>query len=102
VKKSGKRVAPAVPDAPSNDTPGRFPEASLRALTRDELLEYSKDDLKIMRNEIFARHGYVFKDPELRAYFNKQSWYVGQYDDVSGFLSPVERQNVEVIKQLEK
>jgi serine/threonine-protein kinase len=102
VKKSGKRVAPPVADPASNDTPGRFPEASLRALTRDELLEYSKDDLKIMRNEIFARHGYVFKDPELRAYFNKQSWYVGQYDDVSGFLSPVERQNVEVIKQLEK
>ena len=38
-------------------------------------LKRSKIDLRIMRNEIYARHGYVFKDNELRNYFEKQSWY---------------------------
>lgn len=31
--------------------------------------------LRIMRNEIYARHGYVFNDQELLAYFEKKRWY---------------------------
>ena len=29
----------------------------------------------IARNEIYARHGYIFNDPDLKAYFSKKSWY---------------------------
>lgn len=35
----------------------------------------SKQTLRLMRNEIYARHGYIFKDIELQNYFSKQSWY---------------------------
>ncbi len=35
----------------------------------------SKDKLRFLRNEIFARHGYKFSSTDLSNYFNKQSWY---------------------------
>jgi hypothetical protein len=35
----------------------------------------SKTMLRLMRNEVFARHGYVFKDLELQNYFSAQTWY---------------------------
>ena len=31
---------------------------------------------KILRNLPFARRGYVFKSPDLTAYYKKQPWYV--------------------------
>ena len=33
------------------------------------------EDLRILRNEIFAKHGRIFKDPKLQKYFEAQPWY---------------------------
>ena len=35
----------------------------------------SYDDMQMAINEIYARHGRIFKDEELQAYFNSKSWY---------------------------
>jgi hypothetical protein len=80
---------------------GRYPQASQRLLSVYDLSGMSKQDLKIMRNEIFARHGYIFKTPEMKSYFVTQSWYHGQYADVTSLLSSIENQNVEFIKKHE-
>jgi hypothetical protein len=32
-------------------------------------------DLDVMRNEIVARHGYIFSRPDLKVYFDAQEWY---------------------------
>ena len=37
------------------------------------------EQLRIARNEIYARLGRTFDDPELQNYFNSKSWYVGKY-----------------------
>lgn len=86
----------------NNITPGRFPEASEKYLTTDYLLKFSKYDLKIMRNEIFARHGYIFQTDDLKEYFTRQSWYSPGYNDVSSFLTDIEKSNIELIKHYEK
>lgn len=97
VKESPKApTASPTPDSPSSR--GRFPEGSTRYLTAADLSGKSDWDLRIMRNEIFARHGYKFKKPELRQYFSSQSWYTPMYDDVSSFLSSVEKQNALFLK----
>jgi hypothetical protein len=70
-------------------------------VTADELQGASAWDLKIMRNEIFARHGYVFKTDDMKRYFSQQAWYRPQSDDVLGSLSPIELANVETIKAVE-
>jgi hypothetical protein len=33
------------------------------------------EDLKVLRNEIYARRGRVFKDAKLQKYFIAQAWY---------------------------
>jgi hypothetical protein len=74
----------------SKNDPMIYPEASLRRLSMDELSVLNKDELRIMRNAIYARHGYIFNSTDLKSYFSKQSWYVAQYKDVSKFLTPIE------------
>jgi serine/threonine protein kinase len=89
----------------SSTTPGRYPEASERRLTDEDVRGLSKWELKIMRNEIFARHHYIFKSPDLIKHFSECNWYEGlcrdeevAYNEMSG----VEKDNIELIKRYEK
>ena len=51
---------------------GRFPQGSQRYLSYTDVEYLSSRDLKIMRNEIFARHGYIFKTSDIIQHFNSQ------------------------------
>ena len=42
-----------------------------------DLLKLSKEQLVIARNEIFARHGYIFQTDDIAEYFDACSWYHG-------------------------
>jgi len=85
----------------NSSIPGRFPQASERLLSVSDLQGLSKADLKIMRNEIFARHGYIFQTQAMKSYFQQQSWYVPKYSNVTSMLTSVEMKNVELIKRYE-
>lgn len=81
---------------------GKFTQASKRLLIRDELIKMTKSDLKIMRNEIFARYGYKFQSGgEMEKYFKSQDWYSGQHDNVNDFLTELEKENLKLIQQIE-
>lgn len=84
-----------------NSSSLRFPQASERILSRSELAGYSNWELRIMRNEIYAKYGYIFKSEDLRNYFNQQSWYKPRYTDVFNRLTTIEKQNVVTIKSME-
>ena len=47
------------------------------------LTEYSRRELKILRNMIFAEKCYIFKGGEMDAYFSRKSWYDPYIDDQS-------------------
>jgi len=79
----------------------KYPEASNRQLTSEDLTGKSALELKIMRNEIFARHGYKFKSEEMKNYFNQQKWYKPMYDDITSKLTEIENANIKMIKQYE-
>jgi hypothetical protein len=85
-----------------SDIPGKYPFASQRYLTREELSALSDAELRIMRNEIFARHGYIFKTDAMNRYFSRQPWYRPQGGNVIDRLSPIELANVTTIKATEK
>jgi hypothetical protein len=86
----------------SNDG-GYYHITSSRLLTEEDIKGFSKSDLKIMRNEIFARHGYIFRDPMLQEYFSQMPWYTPQQADISQIaLSSVEENNVLFIKRYEQ
>lgn len=85
-----------------SDTPGDYPFASERLLDYEELAHYSLQELRIMRNEIFARHGYIFRQGgEMEKHFSKQPWYSPRYKDVNSMLSDIEIANIAKIKTIE-
>jgi hypothetical protein len=81
---------------------GSYPEASLRLLKAKDVENEMKEDLEFMRNEIFARHGYCFKKKNLRQQFENEEWYVPNTVDIKGFLTDIEKKNIELIKRYEK
>ncbi len=52
-----------------NDFIGKYPDSSTRLLTEIDLEGKSKQELRIMRNEIFASYGYIFTSEDLKNYF---------------------------------
>ena len=75
--------------------------AKERLLTEDDFLGCSKHDLKVIRNWIFATHGYIFKTQEMKEFFEGEAWYKPLHEDVSSMLSETEKRNVAFIKQHE-
>lgn len=71
------------------------------ALTDGMLGDMFAEDLRVLRNEIYARRGRVFKDPELQKYFAVQAWYVPNPDFKDEMLSEVESENLKKIKAAE-
>ncbi|MGE7863346.1 TcaA 3rd/4th domain-containing protein [Bacillus mobilis] len=77
-----------------------FPDSDIRKLTSTDLTYVSKEQLKIARNEIYARHGHIFQTKDMQAYFSKQSWY-RENPYFTGKLTDIESYNVELIKSRE-
>jgi YARHG domain len=108
-------VAPPVapPTAPPNTgalgSPG-WRWTSTRLVTDQDLRFLSLVDLTLMRNEIYARHGWVFNRDDLRRYFEAQPWYrpkgtLANLEEANRFvsaeLSPLEKKNIQTILQYE-
>ena len=60
------------------------------------------EDAKVLRNEIFARHGMVFKDKKLQGYFSSFDWYKPDTKFNEKNLSETEKKNVATILAYEK
>ena len=88
----------------ADDSEYIFPESDTRLLTREEVEAHSKEELRLARNEIFARHGMIFGG-DLEEYFSSKSWYTptvpGEefYDRVE--MSLTEEANIELIQEVE-
>ena len=78
---------------------GLIPDSSTRRLSAADLSGLNRDQLKVARNEIYARHGYIFRSADMRDHFAGVSWYRPTASQVS--LSPTELANVETIRRAE-
>ena len=83
-------------------TAGQYPQSSMKLLVSDDVNNLYKDELRAMRNEIYARHGYSFKRREMRELFDNQNWYMPISTDVRKKLTAIEIKNEKLIKQFEK
>ncbi len=82
-----------------------FSDSSSRRLTRDDLTGLSKEELRLARNEIFARHGRLFRDEALNRYFSSKSWYNGtayEEDFDEGVFSSLEWDNLDLLNAYDK
>ena len=87
-----------------------WPWTSNRLVTDQDLRFLTLADLTLMRNEIYARHGWVFGRDDLRRYFEAQPWYrpkgtlANRYEAnryAAAELSPIEKRNVQTILDYE-
>lgn len=77
-----------------------LPQSTTRLLTPQDLAPLSLADLRLARNEIFARNGRSFQSPDLQAHFASRSWYRPLAAEVS--LTAIERENVARIQAEER
>ena len=111
-KIEANKPSPPPPQSKQPDPqPTSFPEPldspyawlSEREVTQSDLARKSANELNIMKNSIYARHGFKFKIPRLSLIFSK--WYTPIYDDdttVRNMFSKLEEENFGKIQDAEK
>ncbi len=82
-----------------------FPTSGSKILTEADLAGKTANELRLGRNEIYARHGRKFNDSSLQSYFNSCSWYKAKssynYSNDSANLNSIEKKNINIIKEYE-
>jgi hypothetical protein len=77
--------------------------ASMFKLKKEDVENMYKGDLEIMRNAIYARHGYSFKNKRMRYIFDTSvDWYIPVTTDVRNELTDLEKENIALIKRYEE
>ena len=81
---------------------GKYTFTQTLELSKYDVSGYTKEELRLIRNEIFARYGFIFKkNSDLDVYFRSQSWYKENPNFSIDLLTKIERDNVSVIKKVE-
>ena len=81
---------------------GDYPELSLKIQGDDYFKDRTKEQLQLMRNEIYARYGQRFvKGGAMHAWFSKKEWYQPFRDNVQDCLTAIELRNIAAIKKYE-
>ena len=104
-KSKGKQEGETTASPVTSDGGFIFPDSSARYLSDSEVASrlssmsgspVSDSFAQDAVNEIFARHGYVFRTPSIRAYYEAQSWYSADpsYD---GSLNAAEQYNIALL-----
>ncbi|MCV9926235.1 YARHG domain-containing protein [Flavobacterium sp. LS1R49] len=57
------------------------------------------NSLKLLKNEIYARKGYIFSNAEYADFFKKYSWYKPVNDNSSIVYSDIEMKNIAILTQ---
>lgn len=87
-----------------NETEYIIPNSDSKLLTDEDVRNLSLQEINYAKNEIYARHGRIFKSSELSDYFNSKDWYYGTIDPddfTDDMLSDIERKNAVFLKNIE-
>ena len=96
-------VTPAGSSSPATDDSEEkqiFSDSSDRILSESDIAGLSSDQIQTAVNEVYARHGYAFKTPEVREHFEQFSWYRAENTDmdaVAGQFNSTETANVRLL-----
>lgn len=60
------------------------------------------EDVRNLKDEIYARHGRVFKTKWLQSYFASLPWYKANPDYSDSMLNPIEQKNIAYLAQVQK
>lgn len=68
-----------------------------RPLNSADLAGFSKEELKILRNQFYAAHGRVFETADMKAAFEAKPWYIPRIPADSfdeAVFNPIEKRNI--------
>ncbi len=71
-------------------------------ITESDLSGKSKDEVAMIRNEIYARHGYIFNTEPFKSYFESQEWYVPNENFNDSIFSEIEKTNKDFLVKYEE
>ena len=90
--RAGGEIVKVQPELPERTKEFIFPDSGRRLLNPADLSQLSPGELRIARNEIYARHGRKFVSQDLQRYFGGLSWYRPTASAVT--LNDIESANV--------
>ncbi|MEM1119987.1 MAG: YARHG domain-containing protein [Bacteroidota bacterium] len=76
---------------------------SITLLKKEDVENMYQADLEVLRNSIYARHGYSFKNRRMRYLFDRWvDWYIPMKTNILADLTDLEKQNIELLKRYEQ
>lgn len=81
-----------------------IPGSDARYLTDEDVKSLSKEEFRIARNEIYARHGRKFQSSDLQDYFDEKEWYEGTIEPSEfpeALLNEYEKANIQFLAEAE-
>jgi hypothetical protein len=70
-------------------------------LPPDKLKRLTPIELRILRNTVYAKHGYDFGQTDLEAHFGQFEWYQPKEKNIDNELTPIDNMNVRLVQHFE-
>lgn len=77
------------------------PELLDKLLTVEELMDFSRRDLRLLRNMVYARRGRPFHSELLKDYFSATEWYHSDTKYSDAKLTDIDKRNINIILSVE-
>jgi hypothetical protein len=81
---------------------GDHPEASTTYLEVPDVENLLPEEIEMIRNEIYARHGYSFTNIKIRRIFDDKDWYIPMAIDIRDQLTEIEAHNIDLLLNYEE
>lgn len=80
---------------------GDYPDASNRYLEVPDVENFLPEEIEMIRNEIYARHGYSYTNIKIRRIFDAKDWYIPMSIDIRDQLTDIEAANIDLLYNYE-
>lgn len=71
--------------------------------TAEDFVDAPKSVIRVAKNEIYARHGYIFTDSDMSNYFNGMDWYIPSIEPANfseNVFNEYEKANIELLNSI--
>jgi serine/threonine-protein kinase len=99
------RAEPSENRAPKSDSLFGISESlvlSDKLLSASDIAGHSQDELKLLRNTVYARHGRPFDKEELQRYFKNRPWYFARFNYSDKELTANDHANIKLLQSAEE
>lgn len=77
-------------------------DCSTKIITQKQINGLCIEEIRLLRNEIFARKGYQFENGRFQDYFVGKAWYKSKNDNKSIVYNETEKQNIKFFQGITK